>query len=233
MKKISVIALALLASFCSSPSQKNMKVSGKINGLRKGTLYLQKMIDTTLVSVDSIEIKGDDNFQMADNIETPEFYFLSLDKDDGDSLTDKILFFGEKGEIKINTLLRTFGSSAKIEGSQNQLLWEEYQSIMRKFNKQNLENFEKFMEDEAELSTDERAARLEKANQNLLKRKYLFALNFAMNNADKEVAAYIGTYEVSNVIPLFLDSLYNKLSPEVQASKYGKAFKNQLESLEQ
>ena len=53
-----------------------------------------------------------------------------------------------------------------------------------------------------------------------------------MNNADKEVAAYIGTYEVSDAIPLFLDSLYNKLSPEVQASKYGKAFKNQLESLE-
>ena len=103
---------------------------------------------------------------------------------------------------------------------------------MRKFNKQNLENFEKFTEDQDELSTEERAERLEKANQNLLKRKYLFALNFAMNNADKEVAAYIGTYEVSDAIPLFLDSLYNKLSPSVQVSKYGKAFKQQLDSLD-
>ena len=231
MKKIFVISLALLASFCSSPTQKNMRVSGKIDGLRKGTLYLQKMVDTALVSVDSVEIKGDDSFQMGDDIASPEFYFLSLDKDDGDSLTDKILFFGEAGDIKINTLLRTFGSSAKVEGSENQILWEEYQSIMRKFNRQNLENFEKFTENQEELSTEERAERLEKANENLLKRKYLFALNFAMNNADKEVAAYIGSYEVSDVIPVFLDSLYNKLSPEIQASKYGKVFKQQLDSL--
>ena len=231
MKKIFVISLALLASFCSSPSQKNMRISGKIDGLRKGTLYLQKMVDTALVSVDSVEIKGDDSFQMGDDIVSPEFYFLSLDKDDGDSLTDKILFFGEAGDIKINTLLRTFSSSAKVEGSENQILWEEYQSIMRKFNRQNLENFEKFTENQEELSTEERAERLEKANENLLKRKYLFALNFAMNNADKEVAAYIGSYEVSDVIPVFLDSLYNKLSPEVQASKYGKVFKQQLDSL--
>ena len=82
-----------------------------------------------------------------------------------------------------------------MEGSENQILWEEYQSIMRKFNRQNLENFEKFTENQDELSTEERAERLGKANENLLKRKYLFALNFAMNNADKEVAAYIGTYE--------------------------------------
>ena len=231
MKKIFVISLALLASFCSSPTQKNMRISGKIDGLRKGTLYLQKMVDTALVSVDSVEIKGDDSFQMGDDIVSPEFYFLSLDKDDGDSLTDKILFFGEAGDIKINTLLRTFSSSAKVEGSENQILWEEYQSIMRKFNRQNLENFEKFTENQEELSTEERAERLEKANENLLKRKYLFALNFAMNNADKEVAAYIGSYEVSDVIPVFLDSLYNKLSPEVQTSKYGKVFKQQLDSL--
>ena len=52
-----------------------------------------------------------------------------------------------------------------------------------------------------------------------------------MTNSDKEVAAYIGSYEVSDVIPLFLDSLYNKLSPEVQVSKYGKVFKQQLDSL--
>ena len=100
-----------------------MRISGKVDGLRKGTLYLQKMVDTILVSVDSVTIKGDDSFQLGDNIDTPEFYFLSLDKDDGDSLTDKILFFGETGEIKINTLLRTFGSSAKVEGSENQILW--------------------------------------------------------------------------------------------------------------
>lgn len=231
MKKLVVLALVLSASFCSSPVKKNMTVSGKVDGLRKGMLYLQKMKDTILVSVDSVEIKGDDTFNLGDDIQSPEFYFLSLDKEDGDSLTDKIPFFGEAGEIKINTLLRTFSSSAKINGSQNQILWEEYQSIMRKFNNQNLENIENFMNKEDGSSIADRAEKLEKANNKLLKRKYLFALNFAMNNSDREVAAYIGAYEVSGTVPLFLDSLYNKLSPSVKSSKYGLAFKQQIDTL--
>ena len=232
MKKLVILALVLTATFCSSPVKKNMMVNGKIDGLRKGTLYLQKMEDTLLVSVDSIEIKGEDSFILADDIQSPEFYFLSLNKNDGDSLTERIPFFGEAGEIKINTLLRTFASSAKIEGSQNQILWDEYISIMRKFNKKNLENYETFIDADENKSVEERAADLKKANESILKRKYLFALNFAMNNADKEVAAYIGAYEVGGTVPLFLDSLYNKLSPEVKSSKYGLAFKQEIDSLE-
>lgn len=232
MKKLVILALVLTATFCSSPVKKNMMVNGKIDGLRKGTLYLQKMEDTLLVSVDSIEIKGEDSFILADDIQSPEFYFLSLNKNDGDSLTERIPFFGEAGEIKINTLLRTFASSAKIEGSQNQILWDEYISIMRKFNKKNLENYETFIVADENKSVEERATDLKKANESILKRKYLFALNFAMNNADKEVAAYIGAYEVGGTVPLFLDSLYNKLSPEVKSSKYGLAFKQEIDSLE-
>ena len=97
MKKIAFLSLGLLVTFCSTPAKKSMAVSGKVDGLRKGTLYLQKMEDTLLVTVDSIEIKGDDNFSLGDDLQSPEFYFLSLAKDDGDSLTDKILFFGELG----------------------------------------------------------------------------------------------------------------------------------------
>ena len=103
---------------------------------------------------------------------------------------------------------------------------------MRKFNKKNLENYETFIGADENKSVEERAADLKKANESILKRKYLFALNFAMNNADKEVAAYIGAYEVGGAVPLFLDSLYNKLSPEVKFSKYGLAFKQEIDSLE-
>ena len=53
-----------------------------------------------------------------------------------------------------------------------------------------------------------------------------------MNNSEREVAAYIGAYEVGGAIPLFLDSLYNKLSPAVKSSKYGIAFKQGIDSLE-
>ncbi|MGB1972022.1 MAG: DUF4369 domain-containing protein [Flavobacteriaceae bacterium] len=231
MKKFVLIASTLLFTLCSTPTKKSMSVSGKVDGLRKGTLYLQKMVDTLLVTVDSVAISGDQAFRLGDDIESPEFYFLSLDKKDGDSLTDKILFFGSEGEIKINTLLRTFSSSAKVEGSPEHNLWKEYESMMRKFYNKRLENFNAFNDKSSGLSSQELYETLEQKNASLEKRRNLFALNFAMNNSDKAVSAYIGTYEIPNVAPLFLDSLYNNLTAEVKVSKYGLAFKQQLDSL--
>ena len=45
-----------------------MHVSGKIDGLRKGTLYLQKVLDSTLVDVDSLVINGNPFLNRIDDI---------------------------------------------------------------------------------------------------------------------------------------------------------------------
>ena len=52
--------LVLLISIigCDSPKYKNMKISGSIDGLKKGKLFLQKVKDSTLINVDSFEVKG-------------------------------------------------------------------------------------------------------------------------------------------------------------------------------
>ena len=57
MKKISLISLTLFIICCNS-DQNNMIVSGNVDGLRKGTIYLQKEIDSTIVSLDSLKIRG-------------------------------------------------------------------------------------------------------------------------------------------------------------------------------
>ena len=231
MKKSVVILLGLLVTFCSSPSSKTMNVSGSIEGLRKGTLYLQKLQDTLLVTVDSLQVNGNSEFTLGDNLESPEFYFLALNKSDQDSLTEKILFFGDRGEIKINTLLNTFSSSAKIEGSKNHDLWTEYQSVIKKFNNQNLDLLEDYLEQEGDFAANNRQQVFDEKSSTMLRRKYLYTINYAMNNADKEIAAYLGAYELSNAGTVFLDSLYSTLSSEVKMSKYGVEFKQQLDSL--
>ena len=78
MKKIALLCLGLLFTFCSSPTKKSMTVVGKIDGLRKGTLYLQKLEDTLLVTVDSIEIKGDDGFVLSDDVDVYFFRFFAF-----------------------------------------------------------------------------------------------------------------------------------------------------------
>ncbi|MFQ3335092.1 MAG: hypothetical protein ACI87X_000711 [Candidatus Arcticimaribacter sp.] len=226
-----LLLLSLLIS-CGTPSKKAMNITGTIDGLRKGTLYLQKFLDTTLVSIDSFTVQKDKPFSLGDDIDYPQIYYLYLDKEDGDTLNDRITFFGEKGDITINSLLKTFESSAQVSGSENHVLWEDYQAMLRRFNAKSLDLVKNYLEEDS-LSLDVREAKFDKDSKNLLKRRYLFALNYATNNADKEIAAYIGLYEISNVNPKLLDTLYSKMSKNVKNSTYGVEFNKFLSSLKE
>lgn len=205
-----------------------MIVKGSVEGLRKGKLYLQKMQDTILVSVDSTTVNGTPDFQFQTPIETDEIFYLYLDKEDGDSLNDRILFFGEKGEIQINTLLKTFESSAEITGSENQELLQEYISFNRKFNDQNLDLMEDFYKAQI-AQNEERTDSLQHKMDNLLKRRYLYTINFAANNTDKNIAPYLALTQVYDANLSLLDSIAIKMTPEVRESKYGKEFVNYIE----
>ena len=205
-----------------------MIVKGRIEGLRKGNLFLQKIQDTVLINVDSTQVNGTPDFQFQTPIETPEVFYLYLDKEDGDSLNDRILFFGEKGQIEINTLLKTFESSAQISGSENQELLQEYLSFNRKFNDQNLGLMQGFYK--AQIAQNkERADSLQNKIDNLLKRRYLYTINFAAKNTDKNIAPYLALTQVYDANVALLDSIAIKMTPEVRESKYGKEFISYLE----
>jgi hypothetical protein len=205
-----------------------MIVKGRIEGLRKGNLFLQKIQDTVLINVDSTQVNGTPDFEFQTPIETPEVFYLYLDKEDGDSLNDRILFFGEKGQIEINTLLKTFESSAQISGSENQELLQEYLSFNRKFNDQNLVLMQGFYE--AQIAQNkERADSLQNKIDNLLKRRYLYTINFAAKNTDKNIAPYLALTQVYDANVALLDSIAIKMTPEVRESKYGKEFISYLE----
>lgn len=225
--------LGILFWSCEPTTKKKdpnqMNVVGRVEGLRKGTLYLQKMEDTLLVSVDSILINGDPQFEFSSSLESPEVFYLYLDKEDGNSLNDRIPFFGEKGTIEINTLLKTFESSAQIKGSKNQELLQNYIGFKRKFNDQNLSLLEAYFKAQQRQNKNQIDS-LQTAIDKLLKRRYLYTLNYASQNADQNVAPYLLLTEVYDANLALLDSVAVRLSPTVKASKYGEEFINYLEA---
>ena len=229
---LSLLFVGIVLSSCN-PSTKEasgdlMVVKGSVEGLRKGTLFLQKIQDTMLINVDSTVVQGTPKFEFQTPLETAEVFYLYLDKEDGDSLNDRILFFGEKGTIEINTLLKTFESSAKITGSKNQELLQEYQFYSRKFNEQNLELVKGMYQAQADGNTL-RSDSLGQKIKNLLKRRYLYTINFAANNTNENIAPYLALTQVFDANLSLLDSIAVKMTPEVQASKYGKEFLSFLE----
>ena len=141
MKKIiAVLAFTIVVFSCSSEKEGNMTVQGTIKGLKKGTLYLQKMKDTVLVSVDSITLLGNDRFILKDNVNSPEMYYLTFD---GNTSNKRILFFGEKGVITINDKITLFGLNPEISGSKNQDILNTFYSYTKKFQNRRLDFIKK------------------------------------------------------------------------------------------
>ena len=198
-----------------------MVVTGNIDGLKKGTLYLQKQQDSIITSLDSILIDGSSEFVLETEIEEPDIYYLYLDKNDGDSLNDIITFFGNVGKININTRLQTFDSGYKIIGSKNSELLEEYLSIIRKFNSQNLDLLEIFYNAQIE-NNKKRIDSVNTQLNNLITRKYLYSLNFATNNSEYEISPYIAVSQIADANVDLLIQLYDTLPENIKNSKYGK-----------
>src|SRR5690606_25784489 len=213
MKKITITALiAIFIASCGGTTKNTMKVTGNVKGLKKGTLYLQHIADSSLVNIDSLNITGDGNFSFTTELESPEIFYLYLDKKDNNDINDRITFFGEPGDIVINTSWNTFDLNAKITGSKTQEKLEEYQKMMSRFNTIDLEHIKSSLDPKNQNAVAMDS--LQELSDRNLKRGYLYALNFAMNNADSYIAPYIAVKEVADANIKYLDSINNSLSPE-------------------
>jgi len=207
-----------------------MTVTGSIKGLKKGELYLQYLKDTVLVTIDSLEIKGNGDFSFKTPIESPDIYYLYLVKNDHNTINDRITFFGEPGIITIASTWDTFDTSAKITGSKSNEKYEEYKKGMSRYNARSLELLQerfnpKFTNDSLAIDS------LVQLGDKNIYRSYAYALNFALNNKDSYVAPYIAINEVADANIKYLDSISKMLTPEVAASKYGKALKKYIEEV--
>ncbi|RYF19747.1 MAG: hypothetical protein EOO42_13815 [Flavobacteriales bacterium] len=58
-----------------------------------------------------------------------------------------------------------------------------------------------------------------------MKSRYLYAVNFAINNHDQEVAPFVVLSEINNVSLKYLDMIQRSMSPKVAKSLYGKKLK--------
>ncbi len=227
MKKISFILLILLSITACSDKENNLLVKGQVKGLKKGTIYLQKIEDTLLINVDSVMIDGDANFELGDYLESPQIMYLFLDKIDNTEYTDRIEFFAEEGEVTINTTLKNFEVDAKVVGSANQQKLMDYKNMMQRFNDKNLELIQKNFEAQRD-NNEELIISTNKEFDKLLTRKYLYTVNYAVNNKDLEIAPYLALSEVFDANIKYLDTIYSSLTPEVKKSKYGKDLKSFL-----
>ncbi len=222
MKKaiLALFSLAILSSCSKNQSESNLHLTGNIKGFSLGKLYIQKAADSSFVNLDSIQIDGKSTFDFNLNIEEPEMLFLIIDRGTTNSLDDRLPFFAEPGKITIESQLQQFYSNAKITGSHNQDLYENYKQVNSKFTNQNLEYMKHILNAQKHNLSKKLDSLLVLQNSNI-KRKYLYTINFAITHKDQAIAPYLALVEIPDANIKYLDTIYKSLTPEIARSKYG------------
>ena len=178
------------------------------------------MGDSTYITLDSMKIDGKSEFETNIDLKSPEMLYLFLDRGETNSGDNNLMFFAEPGKINITTDLEYFYSKAVITGSKNNELYETYKKISSKYNEQQLELTVAKLKAQKNKQFDVIASIDEKSNV-ILKRKYLYAINFAVTNKEYEVAPYIALSEINDATIMYLDTIQKSMSPKVAKSRYG------------
>lgn len=223
MKKLLILALAIsaLVACDKKQSESTLHLTGKVEGLKQGKLYIQHIVDTSLVTLDSIIIKGNSNFKSELQLNEPEMLYLSLDRGISNSMDNLLPFFAEPGNMTIETTLKSFYSEAKIKGSKNNDLYNDFKKIGEGYHHKKNRTLSFILFAKKAKNMQKLDSLNQRANQ-LTMRHYLEAVNFAVNNGKYEVAPYITLTEIYDVNLKYLDTIQKSMSPEVAKSKYGK-----------
>ncbi|UUV21537.1 DUF4369 domain-containing protein [Paenimyroides aestuarii] len=229
MKKLFLLLISVAAMVsCSDKKAGNTHITGEIKGLKQGTLYVQQLKDSMLITLDSVVLKGTSTFETSFDLQEPEVLYLGLNRGTTQSMDNLILFFAEPGDLKINSSLDNFSSGAVVEGSKNQDLYAKYLETRAIYTNKQTDLVRSIILAQQNQQTA-KADSLENVLNRTKRRYYWNAVNFALKNNKNEVAPYITLTDVATMNNNHLDTIYNNLSPEVAKSKYGVILKNYLE----
>ena len=231
MKRI-LLLIGWLAIISSCSKKENTIFSGTIKGLSKGTIYLQQIQDSVLKTIDSVNLNGSNTFSFPLSLDEPDVFYFYLDKKDGTKYDDRLEIFLEPGKINLTSPLKNLEKKAKITGSKNHIKFTEYKNMLSKFNVRNIELLQANFEAVKNSDTMQIKSSEEELNI-LLKQKYLYTVNFAIQNKNLEVAPFIVLREIKDANVTYLDTVRKSLSIKVKRSKYGRQLNDLIEQREE
>jgi hypothetical protein len=220
-----IVCLFILLSVSCEKKQPDLILSGTIKDLKKGTLYLERFQDSTFQIIDSATFQGDNTFKFELDLPEAEVLFLRLNKSKDEN--NALAIFADKGTINVNSTLKNFVLDAKISGSKQQDILEDYLKTLGRFNEKNLD----LIKEQLDLASQDSTyiiAYDEQYNK-LIRSKYLYTINFALSHKNSEVAPYLALTEIPDANIKYLDTIYKVLTPEIKESRYGLELKKVLD----
>ena len=214
MKKYSIL---LFLVFSCNINQENFEISGNINGLKNGVIYLieSNSIEQEII-LDSTTVDSSSSFLLKGYIKKPQILKVRL----GESNTNEIEFFAEIGEMKLNTSNKRFQFDAQFSGSRYQENLDKFNSFLVKYEEEDLELLEKQIE-ESMKNNQKSIDSISILRDKIEKKKILFIINYIKNKKEEIISPYLALKYNKDIKKDYLLKIYNSYSKEISNSKYG------------
>ncbi len=222
MKNFGFILIMLLAMASCQTNSTSYSVSGNIEGLDSGTIYLVKAVNGEAVVEDSSAVNAG-NFSFEGEAPIPEMFYLRLNE--SDYFTQ---FFLENGDINVAAKKDSL-SMAKVSGSPANDLLNEYLAELSSVNDQLLALQQEYTQAAASGDNSE-VERIQIEYQVASEDMVKFVKNFVTENNSSVVAPFL-------TLSVLVDQLdYNELeplvanfSPELDVTLYMQELKSVIE----
>ena len=214
MKKYSIL---LFLVFSCNINQENFEISGNINGLKNGVIYLieSNSIEQEII-LDSTTVDSSSSFLLKGYIKNPQILKVRL----GESNTNEIEFFAEIGEMKLNTSNKRFQFDAQFSGSRHQKNLDEFNSYLIKFEEKDIDLLELQIEESIK-GNEKKIDSISILRENNNKRKILFVINYIANNNKEIISPYLALKYNQDIQLEYLTKIYKSYNKEISESKYG------------
>lgn len=190
-KLILLAAIGILAA-CTSHNKNNLLLSGTVEGVNSGTVYLQKFDNKAFLLIDSAAIVNG-QFTISKNVELPEIYGLTLD-----TVKGSLLLFLDKDSIIVKLDSSSYYRNSVVSGSALQDLYVAYKK-------------------EQEVKIDE----FIKANPKSLVSAYALYRDFSYRLSPEEIKANIQSLDSSLWSTPYIQAL-EELTKTLEAVSIGK-----------
>ena len=214
MRKYSIL---LFIVFSCNINQENFELSGNINGLENGVIYLieSSSIEQEII-LDSTTVDNSSSLLLKGYIKEPQILKIRL----GESNSNEIEFFAEIGEMKLNTSNKRFQFDAQFSGSRHQENLDKFNSFLVKYEEEDLELLEKQIE-ESMKNNQKSIDSISILRDKIEKKKILFIINYIKNKKEEIISPYLALKYNKDINEDYLLKIYNSYSKEISNSKYG------------
>lgn len=228
MKRFFIALFALVAFVACNNSQNEevqsgFNLNGTINGFDSSYVYLQKVIDGSLKTIDSV-LCTNGNFNFKGEVGFPEMYYLNL----GDR-KHTTSFFIENSEIK---MMATYDSleNISITGSKSHNEFKQYQDEVLPFDNK-IKDLYKQYEEARNDGNESLMAQIDSTWEALDADKNSFVKNYIGNHNKSVVSPYILRRIAYSLNVDELDSMVNVLDTTLKSSVYYQSMSDKVVAL--